>query len=129
MHLLLVLSYYTPSIPGIGMSTRHIFSLTPFAVWSVLPLFPAAIAVVGVFDASPSTISITTILLLFDVSTEFTTLTSCLSMISFSTLIRLCLSFTNSANRLVSGIFSLISIFLVGGDGVRPFFGETSMCN
>lgn len=84
-------------------------------------------AAVGVFDASPSTISITTMLLLFDVSIECTTFTSCLSMISFSTLSRLCLSFTNSANKLVSGIFLLISIFLDdGGDGVRPGRGEAS---
>lgn len=57
---------------------------------------------------------------------ELTDFSSCLSMISLRTLSRLCLSFTNSANKLVSGILLLISSFRVGGVGERTdFVGES----
>lgn len=77
-------------------------------------------------------VSITTKLLLLDIAQfefsplELTDFSSCLSMISFKTLSRLCLSLTNSANRLVSGILLLISSFLVGGVGDRAVLGDGS---
>lgn len=77
-------------------------------------------------------VSITTKLLLFVIALfefsplELTDFSSCLSMISFKTLSRLCLSLTNSANRLVSGILLLISSFLVGGVGERVVLGDAS---
>lgn len=68
-------------------------------------------------------VSITTRLLLFIIALfefsplELTDFSSCLSMISLRTLSRFCLSLTNSANRLVSGILLLMSSFLNGGVG------------
>lgn len=109
------------------MSTRHIRSLTPFDVCTSSVLI-FVIVVVVVLVSSPSTISITTklLLLLFEFSTELTAFSSCLSMISFRTLSRLCLSLTNSANKLVSGILLLILIFLVGV-GERAVLGDESI--
>lgn len=77
-------------------------------------------------------VSITTKLLLFTIALfefsppELTDFSSCLSIISLRTLSRLCLSLTNSANRLVSGILLLISNFLVGGVGERVDFDGDS---
>lgn len=74
----------------------------------------------------------TTTLLLLDIAQfefsplELTDFSSCLSIISFKTLSRLCLSFTSSAKRLVSGILLLISSFLVGGVGERVVLGDGS---
>lgn len=51
---------------------------------------------------------------LFEFSDPDGMFSSFLSIISFSTLFRLCLSFTNSKKRLVSLILLLKSIFLVG---------------